>query len=149
MGICLSHCQAAKLHQPKHAGLFATFCEKIVRPPHSEGFLFKGVTNLLTKGGKKTAVNPRAKSMLLVSMFWAPGSRGPAPSGSSAATSPPPGRSRLAVAPFRFPDALPTIIFTPSNSQVLRLRPPNTEAGVFIGGAGSSIESRSLRVVHV
>ena len=34
-------------------GLFATFCE-IVRPPRSEGFIFKGVANFLTKGGKKT-----------------------------------------------------------------------------------------------
>ena len=41
--------------QPYHfRGSFCHLLWKIVRPPCSEGFLFKGVANFLTTGGKKT-----------------------------------------------------------------------------------------------
>ena len=37
----------------KEGGLFATFCGQLIDPPRSEGFLFEGVADFLTTGGKK------------------------------------------------------------------------------------------------
>ena len=51
--------QRAMKEMVRNRGSFCRLLWKIVRPPRSEGFLFKGVANFLTNGGKKTLVRNR------------------------------------------------------------------------------------------